>query len=333
VRKHKADAPHRRKVAIAAVVLIVPIVVASYFLVLVNFRSSRGGSVLGLSETDGLMVFGRVLAVDPEHNEMTLRLNPHPLGSYEGVSGDLVEPVYFFSTGTARDAQDALVTFPAGVPMKSVDVTVELSGEITDYPFDSYTSNTFFYFLRQPSSTEARDEDFVPTQLWMDYALNGYEFEFKDRTPAELRNPRTAHGFDLRVDRAYSTVFFAVFVMALMVTLALASVAIALVLTHWGRDIGPGVLGYLAALLFAFPAIRSVMPGTPPVGSYSDYLAFFWAEAIVASTLLALAIIWLVREARLSASSTDADIAVTTSSPPPGPPSGPPPSSPRKGAP
>lgn len=39
----------------------------------------------------------------------------------------------------------------------------------------------------------------------------------------------------------------------------------------------------MAATLFALVGMRNAAPGGPPIGSPIDYIAFFWAEAIIAT--------------------------------------------------
>ncbi|MFF2744216.1 DUF4436 family protein [Kitasatospora sp. NPDC058048] len=39
----------------------------------------------------------------------------------------------------------------------------------------------------------------------------------------------------------------------------------------------------MAATLFALVGIRNAAPGGPPIGSLIDCIAFFWAEAIIAT--------------------------------------------------
>jgi hypothetical protein len=53
-------------------------------------------------------------------------------------------------------------------------------------------------------------------------------------------------------------------------------------------DLPPDIneLAFGAALLFAFPAIRSIEPFVPPMGVLSDFFGFFWAESIVAVSLV-----------------------------------------------
>ena len=53
-----------------------------------------------------------------------------------------------------------------------------------------------------------------------------------------------------------------------------------------------------AALLFAFATVRNAQPGTPPIGTYSDFISFFWAEVIIALCLVVLVFTWLLRPAK-----------------------------------
>ncbi|MFD0574689.1 DUF4436 family protein [Kitasatospora gansuensis] len=41
----------------------------------------------------------------------------------------------------------------------------------------------------------------------------------------------------------------------------------------------------MAATLFALVGLRNAAPGSPPIGSVIDYVAFFWAEGIIAASL------------------------------------------------
>jgi len=38
-----------------------------------------------------------------------------------------------------------------------------------------------------------------------------------------------------------------------------------------------------AALLFGLLCLRNSLPGTPPIGTFSDFLAFLWVQGIVVS--------------------------------------------------
>ena len=53
----------------------------------------------------------------------------------------------------------------------------------------------------------------------------------------------------------------------------------------------------VVGVLFALPPLRASLPGSPPPGGLVDFVAFYWAVAVVGLTLLALVWLW-VREAR-----------------------------------
>jgi hypothetical protein len=55
-------------------------------------------------------------------------------------------------------------------------------------------------------------------------------------------------------------------------------------------------MAFGAALLFAFPAIRAIEPSVPPMGVLSDYIGFFWAETIVAISLIVHLYSWIKRK-------------------------------------
>ncbi|MEU3748076.1 MULTISPECIES: DUF4436 family protein [Streptomyces] len=46
----------------------------------------------------------------------------------------------------------------------------------------------------------------------------------------------------------------------------------------------------MAATLFALAAFRNTAPGTPPIGCLMDYIAFLWAETVVAFCLVAVVV-------------------------------------------
>lgn len=58
------------------------------------------------------------------------------------------------------------------------------------------------------------------------------------------------------------------------------------------KSAGSTLMGALAGMLFALPAMRYAMPGAPPLGVRADLLVFLWAELAVALALLLFVIVW-----------------------------------------
>jgi hypothetical protein len=103
---------------------------------------------------------------------------------------------------------------------------------------------------------------------------------------------------DMKMGRSATVIFFSMFIAALMWGVTIAVLVLTLSVILRGRKIEIGMFSFLAALLFAFAAVRNSQPGVPPIGSYSDFIAFFWAEVLIALCLLSIIFTWVLRPAK-----------------------------------
>ncbi|RKT19997.1 uncharacterized protein DUF4436 [Streptomyces sp. 1114.5] len=155
-------------------------------------------------------------------------------------------------------------------------------GTETDYPFDRYRFTVGF------SASDATGA--VPVGL-----------VFGDADPFFAVHPTAEHPtadgpttgtvvLNARATRARSTLILAWFMIAAMWALALAVMGGAEVLYRGRLGMVWPALGWMAATMFALIGMRNAAPGGPPIGSLIDYVAFFWAEAIIATSLTAAVI-------------------------------------------
>jgi hypothetical protein len=102
-------------------------------------------------------------------------------------------------------------------------------------------------------------------------------------------------GIDMDISRSSTIIFFSLFISFLMWGAAIAVLLLVLSILLRGRKIEVGMFSFLSALLFAMVAVRNSQPGVPPVGTFSDFTSFFWAEVILALCLMTILITWLLR--------------------------------------
>jgi hypothetical protein len=297
---------HRGLIGAIAVALVV---VAGVWVALESFESERrepntvygaefcevSGDVRGCIEgVEGSMIYADVLAVRPEDHLMVVRLNvllPAEYFADVGLGSPLVlnvagRDVETFAVGSQQihtlEVELDFAKLPRDCCADVIDPNT--ANRVTSYPFDRYDAE-WSVSLRSVSDTSR--PEMIPVRVSLKHAVHGYRIDAREEIP-EL--------YVLRVERSGSTVAFVVFLMVLMWGLTIGIVAMAFILTVAGRDIGPGLLGFLAAMLFAFPGIRTALPGAPPLGSLFDYAAFFWCEGIIGVTLLVLTATYLRRE-------------------------------------
>jgi hypothetical protein len=238
---------------------------------------------------DHLTVQASVLAVDPAKNEMSVRLQFEPQGAL--VAGDkfsLTRDLTLY-VDCASGSQERV--FKKGKPMSPTDVTIGLyDGFPTEYPFDTYEADLD---VLVSSSTKQGDESAESIPVVTELTTNVPGFRVQPKV-----DPKSLDGgafVSIDVARSATTVFFAVFVMIAMWLLALSVLSWALAVLIRGRRIEATLFGWVGAMLFAFPALRNAVPGAPPIGCMSDFVAFFWAEGIVMFSLVVLVYCYLSR--------------------------------------
>jgi hypothetical protein len=275
--------PRLRKGLIAGSVLV--LIAGAYVLGLVAFSTQRDN---GRKEFDvksgpnGIGVDARVIGVDPATDAMTVRLEFAPLGTFALTQVALRRPVeVFINTAKGRTA----LSFSRGDVMSPTEATLPLSGgDFLDYPFDKYDSALLVYAQR-PTVRLAR----IPVSMRVTTGSNGFKIDTSRGTFLGQGYPR----FKLR--RVSTTIFFAVFIMVVFWATAGAALWLATRLIERRRKFEGSFCGFMAALLFAFPTVRNNLPGSPPIGSLNDFLAFFWTEGIVALALIGVLVTWCVR--------------------------------------
>ncbi|MEY2584894.1 MAG: hypothetical protein QOD80_920 [Verrucomicrobiota bacterium] len=236
-------------------------------------------------------VTGRIVTADPMKGDVVVRLEFTPHGSLaSGDGGTLARDLdLYVSSATGKNVHE----FKKGKRMNPVEAVVELyEGEPMDYPFDQHAAELSFFF--EPSAAkgaEAGGNESIPVAVEMRGSVAGLRLD----TEYAKENTADHAVIDISIQRASTAVFFSVFIMIAMWALVIGVVSLVYRVFAGHRKIEIGMFSFLGALLFAFPALRNSQPGTPPIGTMSDFLAFFWAEVIVALSLLAVVLRWIIR--------------------------------------
>lgn len=186
--------------------------------------------------------------------------------------------------------------------MSPLDVTVMLEGGSVDrYPFDRYMVDFAASTSRRDSASPSGFAG-VPLTIKAGLAVAGYALQGRERNSIGAgrdgagSSPDNSVALELEVERSATAFWFSVFLMIIVVSLALACAAVAVWVAVLGRKVEPQFFTWMAGTLFAIVGLRSVLPGNPPLGALPDFLAFIWAESIVALSLLCIVIVYLRRK-------------------------------------
>ena len=325
-------APKRGKLIIIALALLVIFGIA-YALVLRSFIKEGGQRVASVTHEgernpNHIEISVKIVSIDPIKGDVVARLEFEPHGNLTHDEGTTLarDLRLYVNSATGRQEHD----FARGKRMNPLEVVVDMyEGDVMDYPFDSHRAQLMLYMEvptpappaggtsagaapassppppaaaatpsaeaeegAAPSATpEPPDEDDIPLVVELFGSISGLEIEAtrtRESTP-------TFVAIDMEIERASTVRFFSTFIMTAMWALALAVLFLTLLVAVGGRKVELAMFSFLGALLFAFPALRNSQPGTPPIGTLSDFIAFFWAELIIALCLLTPLALWLKR--------------------------------------
>ncbi len=310
------------------IVLVTVLAMISSVLFNSTLRREPVTGTIGPSQIDdGVIVDGTVTTVDLTRNVMTLRITVDPVGSFDPNDSNVPSrPITMYYTGVDGTKK---VTFEAGKPIGATDLTLSLQ-EADDpivpqvaspiqgsYPWDTYLAEAHLLFLTPkaaasasaasagtaaasgtasgsgPSaSADAVQDQLVPANLVIYKTVPAFSVvEAKQRiTPEGVIN------VSLEVSRAGTAKFFSLLVTVIMWALAVGVLLITVSVAKRRRKLETAQISMMAVILFAMPAaLRSFQPGIPPPGVLSDFYGFFWADIVVALSLVTMLIIYLQR--------------------------------------
>lgn len=224
---------------------------------------------------------------------MTLRLAFTPHGSFDkngNLATDLNMVVNSLTGGQDRP-------FIKGRRMAPTEITVEMAGNLSSYPFDQFNSLVAVELstvpVKKADGSTPDDPQIVPVTVGFLENVQGLDIKAE-------KDPNGRDGYaalDILVNRSTPIIFFAVFILTLLAVLSLLVVFILLAVAVRKRKLEFWMFAWFGGFLFSFVAIRNALPGAPPIGVSIDFLVFFWALAVVALALTILSGVYLRRPA------------------------------------
>jgi hypothetical protein len=286
------EEPKNSKKGLVVGIILLLLLAAAYAFVLCAFKNEgdNRAAVLSPNEkvgSDRIDAYARIVSADPVKGDLSVRLTFTPHGSLLSADGVTLSRDLLLDVSSA--AGKHAYEFKKGKRMDPVEAIVEIyDGEPMEYPFDKHEAQLSFYF---EAAGAAEADKSVPVAIELYGSVSGLKIDAE----YAKENADDHVVVDLSLCRAPTAIFFSVFIMAAMWSLTLGVVFLVFRVLAGHRKIEISMFSFLGALLFAFPALRNSQPGTPPIGTLSDFLAFFWAEVLIALSLLAVVLTWLIR--------------------------------------
>jgi hypothetical protein len=293
----------KKKITIKKIEIIIGLILFIMFAVLISqalqsFYSENERFITHYKTTtenpDHIEVMATVKAIDPIKGDIEMRLTFEPHGNLIDKYFLLTRNIYFYVNNASGEQE---LIYRKGKTMYPLDITLNLyDGLVTDYPFDNYKTELFIDLEAREINENENPEDeekhiILETAMNFTGSVSGYNIRTVENNEGVLEYSV----LDIEISRSASVIFFSVFVMLAMWSLTILTILLVLSVLTRKRKVEISMFAFTSALMFALPALRNMQPLAPPIGTFSDYVAFFWAESIAALALITLIITWLRR--------------------------------------
>jgi hypothetical protein len=282
-----------KRLILAALAIVVIAQIATY---VSRQRTAATGSevqtyigVSGADEADYIQVNARILEVQPVAGTQQVRLTVTPHGSFANRDGSLNQTINLDADGYLGGS----INLTGGEIPPPVQLVLDLEGDLSQYPFDSYSSALQVRLTRVVRNSDgtgtSKSDEPVPMRL----AVSAKQHDWAIASSHAETWEDGAISATVGARRGGAMRAFALFELAVMIALACIAVAMTYTTLITGRPLEFSMFVWLGAMLFALPAVRNTMPGVPGVGTVLDYAGFFWCLIAVAACLITAAITYI----------------------------------------
>ena len=250
-----------------------------------SFFSEDRNPVSRLTAVEGnpptrLEINASVVGADPLRGVLKIELTVVPTGDLvEGERHKLTRDILLHTNGLGK--ADFLLR--KGHQSQPFEITLSLlDGDFGLYPMDIYNA------LLQIESPAAQALPLIVNFQSHNHQMHANAVLDSDSSASDV-------SLDLTLARPATVRGFAWFLNAVMFCLAIAAALVTYNVAYRGKKFEANLMIWMGALLFVMPGIRNMMPGVPPMGTLTDFLVFFWVEALLAICLCVMVLTWLSR--------------------------------------
>ncbi|MEO8908444.1 MAG: DUF4436 family protein [Microbacteriaceae bacterium] len=254
-----------------------------YLVVIVLYASS--GRFAPLGSLDRLPPAGGITVVlTPESVDAAgarVQMNMQVVPSQELLATDGFTFSRGFSVIVSPVAGQQAITFAAGSVQSVVPLDIIVDGSVENWPLDQYREPDLLIFAY---TGDGVDKKAIPVEVrtlatyipgWnLDWHVNKSPTAVADSTL--LTTQDGLRTIDLRVFRSGSTIAFGIVLLVLMTVMAALVLFVSIAVLRGKRKVEPSFMSWTAAMLFATIPLRTFLPGSPPIGSWIDYLVVLW---------------------------------------------------------
>jgi hypothetical protein len=271
---------------IAAVVIVYVGVVALYAL------NERAATIVGCSDdqpADAVLLALSPTSVDAAADRISATVSVVSFGPAAAAATGMPESDLTLVVSGTDGART--FSFPADDIPPVLSLRLITDGAIEQWPFDAHVAQ-FAAVVFEERGGDLRP---LPTVLCGVVHVPSWSFSavVVEGTGSIVLNGDAADEVRLTAQRSVATVAFGLIILMLMIVMPVLGLIVAIRVLRGERKAEATLMSWMAAMLFATIPLRTFLPGSPPVGSWVDYLVVLWVIAALIAALVIYVVAWL----------------------------------------
>lgn len=282
----------RRRLAVGGLVLLlVSVYVAIVLLDAANTRSESGGSS-GEAPADTVLIQMSPVAVNGPGERLSVDVRVYPQES------TLVDEITLTRDLTVIispvDGTQAIELEAGTLALQTKTVSIPSVGTVENWPFDRYDANLRIIAYTTVDGVKEEVPVFVE---WMG-SLSGWNFAVSQNdeltVPVKLGDgaEEEVPTIDIGATRSGSTFAFGFLLLGLLVVMPILVLFVAIRAFTGRRKVEATLTSWMGAMLFAVVPLRGFLPGSPPIGSWIDFLVVLWVIVALITGLSIYVLAW-----------------------------------------
>ncbi len=282
----------RRFVAGGIILLVVLGYVAVVLLYAANARSEHGGSA-GTPVEDSVLVVMSPVAVNGPGERLSVDARIYPPDSLVAADNLTLTQSLSVIISPIDGTQDVSLDADS-LAFVTKTVSIPAAGSVENWPFDRYDAN----IVVVATTTVDGVKQTLPTFVRWEGSLSGWNFQAQENDE-KTAGITEADGtttplptIDITASRSGSTLAFGFLLLGLLVVMPTLVLFVAIRCYTGKRKVEATLTSWMGAMLFATIPLRTFLPGSPPIGSWIDFLIVLWVIVGLIAGLTIYVLAW-----------------------------------------
>ncbi len=284
----------RRRLAVGGfVVLVVLVYVAVVLLYAANTRSESGGTS-GEPQPDSVTLEMSPVAVNGAGERLSVDVRVYPQDSIVDAVDDIALTRDLTVIISPIDGTQAIELKAGSLALLTKTISIPASGTVENWPFDRYNANLKIVAY----STVDGVKEYAPVYVQWKGSLSGWNFAVAQNdevtVPVILGDgtKEDVPTIDMGATRSGSTFAFGFLLLGLLVVMPVLVLFVAIRAFTGHRKVEATLTSWMGAMLFAVVPLRGFLPGSPPIGSWIDFLVVLWVIVALITGLTIYVLAW-----------------------------------------